>query len=54
MKVEEQYGNRERRELEALEESEKLPRITIFEDGPDGWRVSSPIRWIKDLILGRK
>lgn len=50
MKVEEQFGSREKRELEALEESDKLPRITILEDGPKGWELGSIFKIIKSII----
>jgi len=40
MKAEEQYSSRERREREALEESDMIPRITIAENTTNGWQWS--------------
>lgn len=52
MRIEDQYSVREKLESEAFEESDKIPRLTILENGPSGWGISSSIKWIKNLILG--
>ena len=40
MKAEEEFGSRERREREALESSDRLPRVTLAENTPTGWKFS--------------
>lgn len=55
MKVEEDFSSRERREREALEESDMVPRITLAESDGKGWHwtASKLVRWLTvGLITG--
>jgi hypothetical protein len=50
MKIEDQYSSRERLETEALEDSDKIPRLTIFEDTGTGWQLSKSLVWLKNIL----